>query len=446
LSNPYLESWRNRRVNRRIKERTMPVFVKLLPVLAVGAAAPFVSPVFLAVSEQGYSPSTVSGLSMRLGWLVCAAMSLHTYTALLRDKERKVLDPHPAQPGKLVHYLLLRTAYENVALLLSGVVFMWPIATQSFETWLICSTVVFGGWITGLCLGFPVHLGSVWAAESPRLSKLLELLRGSNPRMHAALIYAPGVVLALGGVSVWAASSAAQTILGGAGIHPIGLIVPFLVSVMSLPSLATLAQKAHFRATLVLAEIDGWYAQIEQPDEERLVYLEWLAVRLPSGVRQVSLRELRHGWRSLRSWINGGWLIGFVCAAAGWSASPDAWVMAGTLAGAGLVIVGGVSIRLAVNNPQWLERSLPINLRRQSIIRCVVVWLWLQGVVLLPVLAVWIRQDLGTALNLGIWVEVVAAGVAVVGVFASRMLSRGWGLYVPVSLAIWAISVRGMMP
>jgi len=373
-------------------------------------------------------------------------MSLHTYTALLRDKERKVLDPHPAQPGKLVHYLLLRTAYENVALLLSGVVFMWPIATQSFETWLICSTVVFGGWITGLCLGFPVHLGSVWAAESPRLSKLLELLRGSNPRMHAALIYAPGVVLALGGVSVWAASSAAQTILGGTGIHPIGLIVPFLVSVMSLPSLATLAQKAHFRATLVLAEIDGWYAQIEQPDEERLVYLEWLAVRLPSGVRQVSLRELRHGWRSLRSWINGGWLIGFVCAAAGWSASPDAWVMAGTLAGAGLVVVGGVSIRLAVNNPQWLERSLPINLRRQSIIRCVVVWLWLQGVVLLPVLAVWIRQDLGTALNLGIWVEVVAAGVAVVGVFASRMLSRGWGLYVPVSLAIWAISVRGMMP
>ena len=82
MSNPYLESWRNRRVNRRIKEQAMPVFVKLLPVLAVGAAAPFVSPVFLAVSEQGYSPSTVSGLAMRLGWLVCAAMSLHTYTAV----------------------------------------------------------------------------------------------------------------------------------------------------------------------------------------------------------------------------------------------------------------------------------------------------------------------------------------------------------------------------
>jgi hypothetical protein len=120
--------------------------------------------------------------------------------------------------------------------------------------------------------------------------------------------------------------------------------------------------------------------------------------------------------------------------------------MAGTLAGAGVVIVGGVAIRLASNNPLWLERTLPINLRVQSVVRCVVVWLWLQGVVLLPVFAVWMRQDLATALHLAAWTELVAAAVAVVGVYSSRMLSRGWGLYVPLSLAIWAISVKGMMP
>ena len=446
MSNPYLESWNKRRENRRAKERFTPLLVKLLPVLAVAAAAPFVSPVFLGAADQGYSPTTVSGLSMRLGWLLCAAMSLHTYTALIRDKERKILDPHPAQPSKLVGYLLLRTAYENLSLLLSGLVFMWPIATVSLESWLICSVVVFGGWMAGLCLGFPIHLGSVWAAESPQLSKLFELLRGSNPRMHAALIYAPGVVLALGGVSVWAASSSALTILGGSGIHPAGIVAPFVISLIVLPLMAPLAVRAHFRATLVLAEIDGWYAQLEQPDEERLVYLEWLAVRLPYNLREVSMRELRHGWRGLRSWINGGWLIGFVCAAAGWSKAPDAWIMAGTLAGAGVVVVGGVSMKLASNNPLWLERTLPIDLKVQSVVRCVVVWLWLQGVVLLPVLAVWMRQDLVTALHLGAWTELVAALVAVVGVYSSRMLSRGWGLYVPLSLAIWAISVKGMIP
>lgn len=446
LSNPYLESWSNRRGNRRKEGLLGPMLSFAMPILAVAVAAPFVSPVFLGASEQGYNATVVSGLSMRLGWLACAAMSLHTYTALLRDKERKVLDPHPAQPTNLLTYLLIRTAYENLSLLLAGLVFMWPIATESMESWLICSIVVTGGWTAGLFLGFPIHLGSVWAAESPRLSGLMEMLRGSNPRMHAALIYAPGLVLAVGGVSVWAASSAALSLIGGPGLHPAFILVPFAVSGLAVSIMPALAKKSHFRATLVLAEIDGWYAQLEQPDEERLVYMEWLAVRLPYSLKEISLRELRHGWRSLRSWINGGWLIGFVCAAAGWSDSPDAWIVAGTLAGGGMVVVGGIAIKLASNNPSWLESSLPLNLRVQSLVRFVVVWLWLQGVILLPVLAVWVRQDLVAAIHLAVWTELFALAIALVGVYSSRLLSRGWGLYVPVSLAIWAMSVKGITP
>ena len=80
----------------------------------------------------------------------------------------------------------------------------WPLWSAGPEIYLTAVGLAAGGWGAGLLMGFPVHLGAVWAAESPGLAGLFNLIRGQNPQLQAALLYAPGAALALGAVGALA--------------------------------------------------------------------------------------------------------------------------------------------------------------------------------------------------------------------------------------------------
>jgi hypothetical protein len=445
VSNPYRLAWRRRRQHEREARGWVPVLARWLPALALGAAGPLVRPVFLHFLDLPDRMSDgVEALGLRLGLVLAGALSIATYQALVRGPERAVLDPHPAKAGDLLRYLTLRTASERAPWVMGAAMLCLPVLYEGhLLAWALLVACALAGWLSGLLTGFTVHLGSVWAAESPALAGVLNALRGSNPRLQAALIYAPGVVLMASALGVMAAASGARMILEGEWIGVAGLLVaPVLGFAMWLPA-AGLAKRQHFRTTLVLAEIDGAYAMESDPEEARRVRLEWAVRFLPQGLRMEALKELRHGYRSLRGWINTSWGVALVGLLSAWT--DDAVALDRTLAlcGLGLVVVALVGIRLAATDPVWLDRALPRPATTRGMARLLALLGWMQPGVWTPVIALGIRQGSERALWLLLGLQALALALAVVSTVSSALRNRGLVPYLLGGLLLWAGLVGG---
>ena len=205
----------------------------------------------------------------------------------------------------------------------------------------------------------------------------------------------------------------------------------------------SLARAWYFRATTLLAEIDAAYEGQEDPEAERVVYMEWAIRGLPAALRLRVLRELRAGWRSHRSWLMGSWGLGAVAALAAWSRDPMAGARAAAVASAGMVLVSAVVFRLRQESPAWLDHWLGLTARVVRTARGLAVFGWLQGLVGLPLLALAIRQGWGPALELGVALELVAVALAVVATTTSGWQRWGWAAYLPLAGTIWAVAAAG---
>lgn len=437
--NPYLRAWGRMRANQRQAGVWGGAAARSLPLLAIAAAGPLVKPIFLPFLEDPrYLAEGVAGVGLRLGMVLCGAMSIFTYSALVRGEDRPILDPHPADPPALLRYLLLRTAIERAGLPIAAALILLPMALHGeVAGWLFASAVAAGGWAVGLLGGFPVHLGSVWAAESPALAWILELIRGHNPRMQAALIYAPGVALALGGGAVYGASLGAQAVMSGQPAAALALLSPLVVG-LGLWSFIGRLSPYHYRATVILSEVDGAWAAQEDPEEARRVYLEWATRWMPPSLRALLLRELRHGWRGLRTFITGAWALGVLAALPVWAEKAAGGARGVMLAGAAMLVVGAVAPRLAAEDPAWLESALPILPRRVVMARFFAVFGWLQGAIVPLVLALAIRAGWASALPAWGTVELFAVGCAALGAGLSPLRGRGLPLYLLLGLLAWA--------
>jgi len=380
----------------------------------------------------------VTGLALRLGLVCCAAMAIFSYGALVRGEDRPVLDPHPVDPGKLLPYLLLRAGSERWSWPLAVSLLAWPLVYYGQPVaFAMIVAVCFGGWLVGLTLGFPTYLAAIWAAESPSLAMVFELIRGTNPRLQAALIYAPGAVLAVGGLGVYAAASGAGLVVAGQPAGAALLAVPLVLSALAWLPTPALARAYHFRTTTLLAEVDGMYAGMEDPEEAQRVYLDWAVKFAPADTRSELLKELRHGWRGLRSWVTGAWGAGLVGAVAGWSSDPAAPERAALVAGAGMVLVGAVAVRLSATDPLWLDRSLPVPSGRRLLARGIAVFGWLQGAIVPVAAVVGVRQG-GAVFGVVLLLEGAALLVAALGAASSRLRARGMVPYVAMAALLWA--------
>ena len=446
MSNPHLRAWRRMRRHRRREEGAWRGLAAWLPVLAVGGCSFLVQRVFYAwLPNPDLLAMGVEGLSFRLGLLGCGAMSLHTYTALVRGPDRDILDPHPVDPAKLLPYLLARTAWERLPLAAALVAALAPVAAAGHPlAFALGGLVAVGGWLVGLLVGFPIHLGSVWAAESPALAGLLEALRGDNPRLQAALIYAPGVVLGVGGIAVALAADGAESVLNGHLGSSAWLLAPAVLGGLAWAPAAGLARAYHHRTTTLLAEIDARYASVQAEDDDHAVYLEWTVRFVPAGLRRELLKELRHGWRGLRSWVTGAWGAGVATALVGWSGDADAPAQATAVGGAALLLIGGVALRLASRDPDWLDRALPVEPARRGTARAIAVFGWMQGVVIPTAAAVAVRHGSAAAAGVTFSLEAVALALVVLGATCSRLRARGWAPYLVGGLLGWASIVGGV--
>ena len=444
MSNPYRRAWSRRRRNRAKLDGAWAGLGILVPLGSAAGAAWLAKPVFMGFLVDPDPWVGAMGLALRLGWLCCAAMSIRTYSALVRSPERTILDAHPADPPRLLRYLTLRCGWEGLPLLLGAIVLTWPVfAAGQAGLALAMAWVVLLGWSLGLLVGLPVHLASVWVAESPALAGVLEVLRGSNPRLQTALIYAPGAVLLIGGVGTWFASVGVEAL--GKGVDgALWTIVPFALMAVAFAGTAPLARRWHFRTTLLLAEIDARYAGLEDAEEARWVYMQWTVRVLPVATHMHVLKELRHGWRGHRSWVSGAWAIGILAAIASWTDAAGALERSAALGGAGMVLLGGVGVRLATTNPMWLDQWLDVPARSVYPARFWAIFCWLQAIVFPAALALTMRQGAARGLGLGLSLELLALLLALLGTGCGRFRGRGWLFYLPPALLGWGGLLAGL--
>jgi len=378
--------------------------------------------------------TSLTAVASRIANLVAAAVILHSYSDLVRGPDRAVLDVHPIRSKELVAAIARHTLRSRLYLPAMGAILLLPVAIAGgWPPYLGAVGLVLSGWLAGLGVGFMVHLGGVWAAYSPTLASLLDALRGDNPRMQAALIYAPGVALAIVGISVEIAAIGLGAALSGWTVGFLWLGIPAIVGFVAWSTVGRLAERYYVKASLLLAEVDGAWGQVEQVETASEVYLQ----RLGNG-KPETLRALRLGWRSLRIYATGGWVAGVVVAIFSWS-SPERAIFWGGLA---TVWVSTVAAMMPSKDPIWLDRALGVNANKTMLSRGLVAWVYGLAVVA-PVSVLLMLQH-------GYWIH----GLALVGLgllgsglsAAAAMLFRTsavWA-YGAVALVAWAGFVRVM--
>ena len=405
-----------------------------MPVLAAVAAAPLARPVLLGFLDLGLFHVGLEAVTLRLGALMAAAMALHTYSDLVRSPDRAVLDAHPVSPRPLLRAIALRTALQRSYLPVVGAILLAPIIPKvGWVAWFGGVGVVFGAWLAALGVGFAVHLAAVWAGLSDGLVKVLDALRGDNPRMQAALIYAPGVALFVVALSVaFSAGGLGRAVAGDSSGWGL-LLVPPVLGALGWGIAQPLSDRYYVRATALLTEVDGLVAGVAGADEDRLVYLEWL-----SRGRPELLRQLRQGWRAQRSWAVGGWGLGLLGLLAAWSTEPG-------VAGRLLSVVGGCVLlytllppRLSSGDPKWLDEALGVQGPRVDRARAFVAFAYAQAAVLPALAAGLLRHGAAVLPSIAV-VETVGALLIFVSSLAARRLGeRAAWIVGPLALVAWA--------
>jgi len=445
-ANPYI---RVHRLQRRHRWRTHPweaTWPWLAPVLLGAMAAPLARPIlfwFESRAPELFAPG-LSGLCLRLGLALCGAGILVVHEQVVRGPERRILDPHPVEPGALVIAMGARLLRATSGLALGACLLLLPLVLQGrMRAFGLSVVVLLGGWLCGLALGFLAQLGAVWAAQHPSMRGLLDLVRGSSPPMQAALIWAPGLAIAACGGALVGATRALPAAMDGNVAASLMLGAPILLAVVGWALVPALARRTWYQATTVVAEVDAAWAQVEDPKAARRVYLEWAARWVPKGLRAHVIRGLRQGWRARRTWVTGAWGLGILGAVAGWTASSDAAPRALLVSGSAVAVLAALAIRMETGDPRWLRPAL--GLRRDHLIvsRVLVVLAYLQGAILPAVAAVWLRRGVEAVVLLGLLegLAVVCATIASVLALAG---ARAWFAYPPLALACWILIERSL--
>ncbi len=437
------------RLERAHRWRTHPwelVWPKLGPVLLATLAAPLARPILFWFEDSSAErfAAGLAGLCLRLSLALCGAGILLVHERVLRGRVRRILDPHPVEPGALVSALGVRLLMDTAGLAVGACILLAPLALSGHLVALgMACAVLLGGWLCGISLGFAAQLGAVHAARNPGLAGLLDLVRGSSPRMQAALIWAPGLAIAAAGAAVVGATQGMSAALLGAPASATLIALPSALALLVWLPVPALARRTWYPATAVLAEVDAAWAGVEDPEAARRVYLEWAVRWTPVPLRPHLLRALRQGWRQRRTWVTGAWGLGVLGAAAGWSSSPEAASRALLVAGSAVVVVASLAIRMETGDPAWLGRALGLRGHRVVLARGLAVFAYLQGIAIPTVASVWLRRGVEALPLLGLleFLAVLAAGTASA---VSLLAGRAWFAYPPLAIAFWILIERSL--
>lgn len=348
-----------------------------------------------------------AGLMGRLGLLLAAGLTLGTYDIVVRGPDRAVLDLHPLLPLPWYTARVTESARERLPWLLAALGALWPLIDARAVA--LCASVLAGSWFAGLGVGIGVNLAAPGVGLDPRWAGALDAVRGVNPRLQAALLYAPGTALGIAGFGVLGGVAGLGASLHGP-LSPL-LLTPWLFGAVGL-ALGARNAPAAARLPALLGEIDAAHALADAPDEAHRVYLEWGVRFLPAALRAHVLRELRHVWRAHRGWATGAWALAALAGFAGWSG--QGWVSLGLVAVA--AALGG---RLTRTDAAWIADSLGIAAARVRGARALAVAGVAGPIVLAGGLAAVAQRGVAGLVELAV-LAVAAAGLAYAAVRAGR--------------------------
>lgn len=435
--NPYALADRRQRLARRRAEGLGTRLAGLLPVVGAVVALPLLRPTFYGFLDgpPAAYPDGAAGAASRLGLALAAGLALASYAEVIRGPDRGVVDLHPLLPGPWIRARIVSLARARVGWIAVAAVFLAPLWPR-MDALLSGLALLAGAWFAGMGAGLGINLAAPRVAEDPRWAGVLDAIRGPNPRLQAALLYAPGVSLALSGAATLAASWGMGLWLRGDAAGLAALAAPVAVGIAGL-ALAARNAAAMARLPALLGEIDAAWAAVESPEEARAVYLEWAVRFAPAGLRRDLLKELRHLWRGLRPWVTGSWGLAFLAALAGWTKDVDASSRLAWVGGGALLVVGFAGVRLGADDPAWLDAMLPAP--RRPVARFLALWGCMQAVIVAGMAALAVRQGILPALAAGLRLEVVAVVLAALGAGAGeRLRGKGGLVYVPVGIVAWA--------
>lgn len=406
---------------------------------------PLMNRVFLAWlhGPADYAPAAMESLLLRAGIVIVGWVAIDVYSVLIRGGDRNVLGIWPVDPANVVRFEIRRLAKARVFLVGGWAVLSAPIALISPALWALGVLHVTITWVLAFAASAMVILLAVDASEDPRQAPLLDLVRGNNHRAQAAFLYAPGVVLVGSGFLVQGAAVGVRWVHAGQPSGFVLLGLPLVVAWLAWRPVSTLARRNWFRAGTVMAEVDARYAVMEDRDEALRVYLDWTTRFLPRRMALYALKDLRHGWRSRRTWLMGAWLVGLAALVATWTRDPIGPARAASIAVIGCWIVASVGVLLESDEPEFLASWLPSGGTPKWVGRAVVLGLWQQPAVWMGALAAVFRQGLAPGvLVLGVG-ELTVALAACAAVVCGRV--GGLPLYGPVAAGFAALVVTGVL-
>ena len=431
MASPY------RRVHTLIAARQGGWLRSVVPVLAALLAGFLLQGSLFSFLQQGELARGAAGAALRVSMVVLGVLALRQYSDLVRGPDRAVLDCHPIQPRRLLLALAQRSLTTQLPVLLAGVAVQAPVLVAGQgEAFGAGVALVAGTWLAALTVPYGVYLGAVWAARSPSMEALLEAARGDNAPMHAALLYAPGIVAGVVGFPLSQSALVVEGILGGwTGGWVWLLLLPGLAAA-GLAAALPLADRYYVSTTALLTEMDGQYAGIAEADESGHVYLEWTATGRPE-----LLRALRQAGRRLWPYSVGAWTGGALAALAAWTRAggETGWML--LLVTGGAVLIGTMPAALAAGDPPWLDRALGVSRARVGAARATAAVLYAQGLLVLPLFALILREGVAALVPLLLAELLVVVTAVLSATAAARFGARAGWIVGPFALVLWAAAL-----
>lgn len=412
----------------------------LVAVVVVALVSPWMQSLWFGWLE---APETrwgdgAAAAALRMGIVLVGWVGIDTYGAVIRGRDRKVLEILPVDPAEAVLVECIPVALRGLALVAALLAWSWPLMVASPAGGAGLALGLGSLLVSSMVVGVLVHLGAVSAAEDERWAPILDLIRGSNPRPQAAFLYAPGVVLGGMALGLLAFSLGLSGVITGGVLWFGALAAPGVVALPLAGWIPRLARARWFQASAVLADIEGRYAAVERADEARHVYLDWIVRYFPARLRPWALKDLRHGWRSRRMFPQGAWVLGLAGAVTGWSADGAGSV--GVVAGGSAWLLASVVVLLETDEPLFLRVWLAPGDGSRAWARLAVALAWLQPLVWLPAVAAGLRHGAIVGAQTAA-VAAISAGIAAVLALWSGSRGRPWVFYGPAAALGAALTV-----
>lgn len=405
------------------------VLVAILPLLQRGTDPDAAGGIYRFLESPRLLIGGSRDLVLRIGLLLSAGLALGGYQRLVRGPDRGVIDLHPLRADLWLQARLPELFRDSLPWLACGLAPLLPMYPHP-RLFAAAATLVGGAWVAGLGLGAGINLVAPSVGSSPAWAPVLDAIRGVNPRMQAALLYAPGAAFGLGGLSLIGAAAGLEAVAGGAAWGWGLLLLPWLAGAAGV-GLAWIGRARLSLLPLILGEVEAAWAAQEDPGEASRVYLEWVLRFVPAGWRLAMLRDLRQGWREERSSLLGLWGVGALAGIAAWSRAGAA----GLLAAAGAIWIGWIGVRMRQRDPEWLDVWLPLPPAQSLPARTLALWLWMQPPLLLGGGLGWIR---GAGIGGLLWevgALLLAGGSALTGM---RWRAQAGWIYPGVALLVLA--------